>query len=64
MNHNNSTIIISSFSPRAWLRVGLVLVALATQVIAHGGFEHVIGPAGRRQSATARAGGAKTVSAC
>ncbi len=41
--NNNSTIIIRRFSPRAWLRVGLVLVALATQVIAHGGFEHVIG---------------------
>jgi hypothetical protein len=43
MNHNNSTIIIRRFAPGAWLRVGLVLVALATQIIAHGGFEHVIG---------------------
>jgi hypothetical protein len=43
MNHNSSTIIIRRFAPGAWLRVGLVLVALATQIIAHGGFEHVIG---------------------
>jgi hypothetical protein len=43
MNHNNSTIIIRRFAPGMWLRVGLVFVALATQIIAHGGFEHVIG---------------------
>ena len=43
MNHNNSTTIIRRFAQGAWLRAGLVLVALATQIIAHGGFEHVIG---------------------
>jgi hypothetical protein len=43
MNHNNSTTIIRRSARRAWLPVGLVLVALATQIMAHGGFEHVIG---------------------
>ena len=43
MNHNNSTTIIRRFAHGAWLRVGLILVALAAQIIAHGGFEHVIG---------------------
>ena len=43
MNHNNSTTITRRFAHGAWLRAGLVLVALATQIIAHGGFEHVIG---------------------
>ncbi len=43
MNHNNSTTIIRRFAHGAWLRAGLVLVALAAQIIAHGGFEHVIG---------------------
>ena len=43
MNHNNGTAIIRRFSPGAWLQVGLVLVVLAAQIIAHGGFEHVIG---------------------
>jgi hypothetical protein len=43
MNHNNSTTIIRRLAHGAWLRVGLVLVALASQIIAHGGFEHVIG---------------------
>ena len=43
MNHNNGTAIIRRFSPGAWVQVGLVLVALAGQIIAHGGFEHVIG---------------------
>jgi len=42
MNHN-STIIIERLARGAWLRVGLVLVALAAQLLAHGGFEHVIG---------------------
>src|SRR5450432_3371556 len=43
MNHHSSTTITSRLARGAWLRVGLVLVALATQVIAHGGFDHVIG---------------------
>ena len=43
MNHNNSTTITRRSAHGAWLRVGLVLVALATQILAHGGFEHVIG---------------------
>jgi hypothetical protein len=43
MNHNNSTTIINRFAHGAWLRVGLALVALTTQIIAHGGFDHVIG---------------------
>jgi hypothetical protein len=42
MNHNSTTI-IDRLAHGAWLRVGLVLVALAAQVLAHGGFEHVIG---------------------
>lgn len=43
MNHNNSTTTTRRFAQGAWLRAGLVLVALAAQIIAHGGFEHVIG---------------------
>ena len=43
MNHKNSTTIIRRFAHGAWIRAGLVLVALAAQIIAHGGFEHVIG---------------------
>ena len=43
MNHHSSTTITSRLARGAWLRVGLVLVALATQVIAHGGFDHVVG---------------------
>src|SRR5579863_8181480 len=42
MNHNSTTI-IERVSRGAWLRVGLVLVALVAQLPAHGGFEHVIG---------------------
>jgi hypothetical protein len=42
MNRNNTTI-IKRLAHGAWLRVGLVLVALAIQVTAHGGFDHVIG---------------------
>jgi uncharacterized ion transporter superfamily protein YfcC len=42
-NNNSTTIIIRRFAHGTCLRVILVLVALATQIIAHGGFEHVIG---------------------
>lgn len=42
MNHSSTTI-IERLARGAWLRVGLVLLALAAQLPAHGGFEHVIG---------------------
>jgi VCBS repeat-containing protein len=43
MNHHYNTTITERLAFRAWLRAGLVLAALAVQVIAHGGFDHVIG---------------------
>jgi hypothetical protein len=47
VNHNSTTIIKSSAHgarlPVGFVTVGIVLVALAMQAMAHGGFDHVIG---------------------
>jgi hypothetical protein len=44
MNHNNSSIITTErFSRQASLWLSLALLAFAAQLIAHGGFDHVIG---------------------
>ena len=42
MNHY-TTITIKRFAHRVALWLCLALLALATQLIAHGGFDHVIG---------------------
>ena len=43
MNHSNSTIIIKCFKRGAGLWLSLLMLAFAVQLIAHGGFEHVVG---------------------
>jgi len=42
MNHNNITI-TKRFAYGAGLWLGILLLAFAVQLIAHGGFEHVVG---------------------
>src|ERR1700739_1815165 len=42
MNHNN-TITTKRFAQRASLGLSLALLAFAAQLVAHGGFDHVIG---------------------
>src|SRR5206468_1281042 len=42
MNHNNTTI-TKRFAHGAGLWLGILLLAFAVQLIAHGGFEHVVG---------------------
>lgn len=43
MNHDNSTIITKRLKHGAGLWLSLFLLAFAVQLIAHGGFEHVVG---------------------
>jgi hypothetical protein len=43
MNQNNTIIATKRFALRASLWLSLALLALAVQLTAHGGFEHVIG---------------------
>jgi hypothetical protein len=43
MNQNNTIIITKRFALRASLWLSLALLALAVQLTAHGGFEHVTG---------------------
>ena len=42
MNHNN-TITTNRFAQRASLGLSLALLAFAAQLVAHGGYDHVIG---------------------
>ena len=42
MNHNNTTI-TERFAHGAGLWLGILLLAFAVQLIAHGGFDHVVG---------------------
>jgi hypothetical protein len=43
MNQPNTTTITRRLPHKAWLRMGFVLAVLAAQMLAHGGFDHVIG---------------------
>src|ERR1039457_306165 len=43
MNHNNSTITTKRSARQPLLWLSLALLALAAQLAAHGGFDHVIG---------------------